>query len=382
MRTEEPVRKNHLSNYLPMGDGGFILTCGNAVQITREPCKRLTEKLREALPADVPLVCSLVNPFGDAETFIKLAKEQESSGVDLIEVNGGCPSALFEKPGEASPEPETKYGGFVGTSMRQLEEAVRGTVEAVKIPVGVKMTPQAGFPGMMVAVEASVNSGAKYVLTAHMPLAVGTFDIWDGGKPMYPLLKHVEANPVSAYGGGEAIRVINHYHTACASMFFPNVDVWSGGGITTGEHLVESIMLGAKAVQAAGTVMFHGISQIRRMIKFLENYMEQCGYKTIEDFRGLATKYVKPWDEALVEQIRGVAVAAKVDETKCSGCRTCTESLCPAIQMEENLAVVNEDNCAACGLCLTICPEGAINMASSKQTLGERVDQGPDYTYM
>jgi hypothetical protein len=71
MRTEEPVRKNHLSNYLSMGDGGFTLTCGNAVQITREPCKRLTEKLREALPADVPLVCSLVNPFGDAETFIE-----------------------------------------------------------------------------------------------------------------------------------------------------------------------------------------------------------------------------------------------------------------------------------------------------------------------
>jgi dihydropyrimidine dehydrogenase (NAD+) subunit PreA len=195
-------------------------------------------------------------------------------------------------------------------------------------------------------------------------------------------LKHIEANPISAYGGGEAIRVINHYYTACASMFFPNVDVWSGGGITTGEHLVESIMLGAKAAQAAGAVMFHGISQIRRMIKFLENYMERCGYKTIEDFRGLATKYVKPWDDALVEQIRGVAVAAQVDETKCSGCRTCTESLCPAIQMEDNLAVVNEDNCSACGLCLMICPEGAINMASSEKTLGERIDQGPDFTFM
>lgn len=380
MRDEEPVRKNHLSNYFPIGNDGFLLSCAaNGVQIAREPCRRLTEALKKALPAEIPIVSSLVNPTGDPETYIELAKEMESDGADVLEINGGCPSELMDKPG-GKPEAGAKYGEFLGTSVSAFKEIVKVTVGSVKIPVGVKMTPQAGFPGMMVAAEAVINAGAKYILTAHMPLAFGPFDIWNGGKPLYPLLKHVEANPVSVYGGGETIRIINHYYTASTAMFFPSVDVWSGGGIVTGQHLVESIMLGAKAGQAAGGVMLHGISQIKRIVKFLEKYMGQCGYKTIEDFRGLALNYVKPFDDALVNESGSIAIAAQVDESKCIGCRTCADSICPAISMEADVAQVNQDDCCACGLCLVICPQGAISMVPSKQTLGERITMGKDYT--
>lgn len=381
MRDEKPVRKNHVSNYLPLGpkeSHGYVVVCPSVVQLTREPTKRLLEALKKALPSDIPVIGNIVVPSGDPKLYAQIAKELESSGLDMLEVNTGCPTEAMGKSDEA-PDPGAKYGLFIGSLPSLAGPAVRATVEAVKIPVGVKLTPQAGYPGMLVVAEACINAGAKYLLTAHMPLAFSPFDIWNGGKPLYPVLKHVEANPLAAYGGGEAIRVINHFHTACASMFFPGTDVWAGGGIFTGEHLVESIMLGAKASQTASGVMLRGISQVRRSVKFLENFMNQCGYKTIDDFRGLALRYVKQSDGAF-QEARKLSLAAKVDPAKCTGCGTCTESICPCIELVDTLAKVDEDNCAACGLCMLICPEGAISMAPSRQTIGERIDMGKDYT--
>ncbi len=347
--------------------------------MTREPGLRLVEALRKAIPSEVPIISSIMVPSGELDVFGELGKEMESAGVGILEVNGGCPTEVFAHP-TGKPDMGIKYGQFLGTSVATLEASVKATVDAVKIPVGVKLTPQAGFPGLMVAAEASINGGAKYVLTAHSPLAFAPFDIWDGGKPLYPLLRHIETNPLSVYGGGEAIRVINNYYTASASMFFPKVDVWAGGGIMTGEHLVESIMLGAKAGQSAG-VMLRGISQISRILKFLEKFMDQCGYKTIEDIRGLALKYVKPFNSDLVEQkIRKISFAAQVESSKCIGCGTCADSICPVIYMEDGLARVDQDNCAACGWCIAICNESAISMSPSKLTLGERIDMGKDYT--
>jgi dihydroorotate dehydrogenase/Pyruvate/2-oxoacid:ferredoxin oxidoreductase delta subunit len=374
---EQPVRKNHVG---PRESNGYVVVCPSVVQLTVEQTKRLAETLRKSLPVEVPIVGNIMDPASNAEKFYEMAKELESSGIDLLDVNTGCPTETMGKSEEVA-DPGAKYGLFAGSSPELAVPLVKAAVEAVKIPVGVKLTPQAGFPGMMVVAEACIAAGAKYLLTAHMPLAFGPFDIWNGGKPLYPVLKHVEANPLGPYGGGEAIRVINNFSTACASMFFSSsgIDVWAGGGIVTGEHLVESIMLGARAGQTASGVMLRGISQLRRSVKFLEGFMSKCGYETIEDFRGLALRYVKDSDKSF-EDTRKLRLAAEVDASKCTGCGTCAESICPCITVESGLAEVKQENCAACGLCILVCPEGAVSMASCESSLGERIEMGKDYT--
>lgn len=381
MRDEVPVRKNYLGQMArtgAKGDPGYVCASISSVYLHRDPSKRFCETLRKTLPAEVPIVGSVAVPGGDLEVYRQIAKELESAGANMLEINAGCPIDVSEKPG-VKPEAGGKYGLLLGISPSILRSTVEAVVEAVKIPVGVKMTPQAGYPGLLVAAEAAIEAGARWLLTAHMPLAIGPFDIRNGGKPLYPLLKHVEANAVSGIGGSESIRMINHFHTACVAMFFPNTDVWSGGGIITGEHLVQSIMLGAKAGQTASGVLMRGISQINRIRRFLIRYMDEFGYKTIEDFRGSALRYIKPVDSALVEA-RGVAIAAKVDPTICIGCGTCAESICPAISMKDDVAEIHEDDCAACGVCIALCEQDAITMAPSKRTLGERIDAGKDYT--
>jgi NAD-dependent dihydropyrimidine dehydrogenase PreA subunit len=48
--------------------------------------------------------------------------------------------------------------------------------------------------------------------------------------------------------------------------------------------------------------------------------------------------------------------------------------------MKDDVAEVNEDECAACGVCIVLCQQDAITMVPSKMTLGERIDMGKDYT--
>ena len=63
-------------------------------------------------------------------------------------------------------------------------------------------------------------------------------------------------------------------------------------------------------------------------------------------------------------KVRTEAIAARVDEHKCTGCGTCVK-LCPysAIRKNESgVASVNNILCKGCGVCSATCPEKAINM--------------------
>ena len=71
------------------------------------------------------------------------------------------------------------------------------------------------------------------------------------------------------------------------------------------------------------------------------------------------------------ERVEGSAFVATVDEELCAGCGLCV-SLCPygARQMDEvaRIARVVEVLCRGCGLCVTVCPNGA----SQQRTFGAR----------
>jgi ferredoxin len=65
--------------------------------------------------------------------------------------------------------------------------------------------------------------------------------------------------------------------------------------------------------------------------------------------------------------LRLVTKLAKVNASKCIGCRTCA-SICPveAISMQKkdkrSIAVIKDENCAGCTICFARCPEKAIDM--------------------
>jgi len=58
---------------------------------------------------------------------------------------------------------------------------------------------------------------------------------------------------------------------------------------------------------------------------------------------------------------KGLAVKPSKITDKCTNCMTCVRMLgCPAIVVEEGKVRIDENACTACGLCISICPFGAI----------------------
>ena len=119
---------------------------------------------------------------------------------------------------------------MLGASPILAEPVVKAVVEAVKIPVGVKLTPMAGYPGVLAVAEGCVRAGAKYLLTMHKLMGMPPPDIYKGGKGNWPVLEELGANFnfVASYGGGQAVRNWSFLYATLVTTYF---QVWTCLGV-------------------------------------------------------------------------------------------------------------------------------------------------------
>lgn len=64
------------------------------------------------------------------------------------------------------------------------------------------------------------------------------------------------------------------------------------------------------------------------------------------------------------ESIARSSYQANLDQETCNGCAICVEERCPvgALTMDDDLAVIETSRCIGCGLCITTCPTGALQL--------------------
>jgi dihydroorotate dehydrogenase len=72
---------------------------------------------------------------------------------------------------------------------------------------------------------------------------------------------------------------------------FPDRSLSAIGGIETGEHAAEFLLMGASTVQVCTGVMIHGYKMVKDMCAQLSAFMDRKGFKTIPEFRGHALQY-------------------------------------------------------------------------------------------
>jgi len=316
--------------------------------------EELINTVKPKLPKDVPIIGQILVHDTDPEAWVKQLRKVQDLGVDLIELNTGCPVSAMATLKHGNLPPEAKWGMMMGVAPEILFPIFDAVVKASKVPVGFKLTPESGFPRMMYIVEEAQKRGIKYVVTTHKYFAVAPPDIYNGGRGKFPAVGG--ANVLSDFGGA-ALRFSMYKATGLISKNIPGIDCFAGGGITNPENVVEAIMLGAPATQALTSIVTDGIQFITKVNKFVENYMDRMGFKTIEDFKGMGLPYLKGAADVKFEYH-----VARINEEKCTKCGKCAESYCPAISLRDKKPVVDSRYCSSCAMCTTICKFNAIDI--------------------
>lgn len=63
-------------------------------------------------------------------------------------------------------------------------------------------------------------------------------------------------------------------------------DIASSTGVQTGDDAIKMLLAGATTVQVVSTLYRHGNSQLRSIIKEIEEWMDKHGFESVSDFRG------------------------------------------------------------------------------------------------
>lgn len=197
-------------------------------------------------------VTVVANIFASSvEDFVKITERLSSEeGIAAIELNVSCPNVT--------------HGGIeFGKDPRMAAEVTRAVREATRLPVWVKMSPEAG--DIAAVARACADSGAD-ALTAINTIRGMSIDV--------ATRKLRLANRTGGFSGPAlrpvALRIV---WELCGAVSIPVIAI---GGVSTTRDAIEFMLAGASAVQV-GTANFVDPSASKRVLDGLHAYCVEQG---------------------------------------------------------------------------------------------------------
>ncbi len=254
---------------------------------------------------------------------------------------------LVEKKGVSAIEFSLHY---LGKSLEPLVDTAKSLRNAVSIPIFPKISPN--VPDVIELVQALEPYVDGFVAINSLGPTL-TFDIdkvepvlgskygfgWISGAPIKPL----------------ALRIV---FDIARSTKRPVIGV---GGVLSGSDVVEFLMAGASMVQICTGAILEGPSIFGRVVRELEEWLEEHDFTSVKDIQGLYLRSLKDGQDEVVER-----VATVVDEEKCKTCGLCVKTcVSEALSIKEengrSYLFLDEDCCVGCGLCYSLCPTHALS---------------------
>lgn len=319
----------------------------------------LYKKIIEQKPKDVKIIAN-VGGIGDtAESWVDGAIKFEAMGADLIELNVSCPiasgvggmvDAYFDKK-----YPPLMSGMTVGDREELVEEIVRKVVNAVNIPVGIKLSPETGFPRIIGMAKSIRDAGAKFIHLFNAGVGLAPPDIYNQGKPQW---LYMDGSPFCMVSGS-FLRIPCYRDIAAIKKFVPELDIIAAGGLVEPKHFIEAMMLGATLVQPCTGVIEQGRSLLRKSVSFMDSFVENENYNSLSEVIGLGQQYIK--DNEDIDMMPG-QTTIQIDHDKCIRCMRCVDNICKALYAEKGVVKVHEERCAGCGGCTIACQSDALKV--------------------
>lgn len=234
------------------------------------------KQIKDSYP-DRVLIGSIMEEFRK-DAWVEIVERCQAQGVDAFELNFSCPHGL----------PERKMGSAMGENPDILSE-VCGWVNAVaRVPVWAKMTPNVTH--IVDPARAALKAGCDGVSAINTILSVMGVDL-DTLRPQPTVEGYSEPGGYSC----KAVRpVALRMVMELAQMIrreFPDRSLSGIGGIETGAHAAQFLLLGADTVQVCTGVMIHGYGMVRQLCDGLAAFMDKHKFATVASFRGHSLQF-------------------------------------------------------------------------------------------
>ncbi len=218
------------------------------------PDAYLEEVARIKQSVDIPVIGSL-NGVSDGG-WIDYATKLQDAGVDALELN------VTYVPTDATLNP------------REVEEMYIKTIKDlkahVKIPLSLKMN--SCFTNPAFTAKQFEDAGVNALTIFDNPTLV---DI-----DLEELTTLTKVNLTSSSSLSQTLRW-------CAILYNQlDIDLCANTGIHNGEDVLKALMSGAKATSFASVLFQKGISEVSRMLEFIEQWMIEKEYKSITQMIG------------------------------------------------------------------------------------------------
>ncbi len=322
-----------------------LLGFNNIELITDRPLQLNLAEIRAVKRAwpDRALVVSLMVPCTEA-AWKAILPMVEDTGCDGVELNFGCPHGMSERG----------MGAAVGQVPEYIEMVTRWCKQYSRLPVIVKLTPN--ITDIRVPAAAAKRGGADAVSL------INTINSIIGVDPDTLTMSPVTGG-MGSHGGycGPAVKPIalNMVAEIGRTAETAGMPISGIGGIGNWRDALDYIALGAGNVQVCTAAMVYGFKIVQEMADGLSNWMDDKGFKTVEDFRGRALPTVTDWQFL---NLRAVSKAV-IDQDKCIACGRChiacedtSHQAITAMKDGKRHFEVLEDECVGCNLCVTVCP--------------------------
>ena len=337
---------NHWGDQRMMGLNNIELITDRPLDVNYAEIREVTRKYPEHAT-----IISLM--FETEQEWKENIERSIECGAKGLELNFGCPHGMCERG----------MGSAVGQEPKVLEEITRWVMKYSTVPVIVKLTPNISDilrPGF-----AAQAGGANAVSLINTIKSIMAVDL----DQMVPVPNVGGASTNGGYCGPAVKPIAMHMVGQLGRHPDFKIPISAIGGIGTWRDAAEFIALGATSVQVCTAVMHYGYRIVEDMIDGLSNWMDEKGYKTIDDFAGMATPNYRNWEDLNMN----AKVVAKIDRDKCIGCQlcfiACKDGSHHCIYLPEDgtgkailepgynrVPTVAADECTGCNLCSLVCP--------------------------
>ena len=328
-----------------MGLNNIELITDRDLEINLREIKEVKQKW-----PDRAMIVSLMVPC-EEEPWKKILKRVEETNADGVELNFGCPHGMSERG----------MGSAVGQVPEYIEMVARWCKQHTNMPVIVKLTPN--ITDIRKPATAALNGGADAVSLINTINSIVSVDL-DNFAPEPTI------DGKGSHGGycGPAVKPIalSMVSEIARNQETRGMPISGIGGINTWRDAAEYIALGCGTVQVCTAAMTYGFKIVEEMIEGLSNYMDEKGFETIEDFRGMAVPNVTDWQYLNLNYV----TKARINQDLCISCGRCHiacedtshQAITNMVDGKRMFEVIDEE-CVGCNLCVNVCPvEDCITM--------------------